>query len=340
MTIQDLALPDIPGYTVRHYLGEVDLPAIVGVLSADEIANNRESNITLEQMRWFYAHLINCDPARDMLLVEGPSGLVAYGRAAWYVERGGQVYLYPLAVHVRPEVRRQGLSRALLAWLEARAVAIAAEQAHPRPPAVQAFWQADCSEVETAKTAALERAGYTPARYSYHMVRPDLENIPDVRLPPGVELRPALPEHYRTIWDAMVEAFQDHWGAADPTEENYAAWLSNTGWFQPEIWKVAWEVASNQVVGMVLGFIDTTENEKFNRRRGYTENISVRRPWRRQGVARALIAENLRELKARGMTEAALGVDTENLTGALSVYEAMGFRPVHRSITYRKPFPE
>ena len=45
---------------------------------------------------------------------------------------------------------------------------------------------------------------------------------------------------------------------------------------------------------------------------------------------------NLRELKTRGMTEAALGVDTQNLSGALRVYERMGFKPVEKFTTYRK----
>jgi mycothiol synthase len=63
----------------------------------------------------------------------------------------------------------------------------------------------------------------------------------------------------------------------------------------------------------------------------------VRRPGRRRGLARALIAASFPLLRARGMTEAALGVDTENTSGALRVYEGCGFRPVGRNATYRKP---
>jgi ribosomal protein S18 acetylase RimI-like enzyme len=88
---------------------------------------------------------------------------------------------------------------------------------------------------------------------------------------------------------------------------------------------------------MVLGYIIEAQNLKFNRKRGWTENICVRRPYRRKGVARALMAENMRELKRRGMTEAALGVDTENPTGALRVYESMGFKPVSVEVVFRKP---
>lgn len=92
-------------------------------------------------------------------------------------------------------------------------------------------------------------------------------------------------------------------------------------------------------VGMVRSFIDAAGNAKFNRQRGYTEHISVRRPWRKHGVARALIALSLQALKDEGCTEAALGVDTQNLSGALRLYQSMGFVSVKRSITYRKLFP-
>ena len=37
------------------------------------------------------------------------------------------------------------------------------------------------------------------------------------------------------------------------------------------------------------------------------------------------------------MTEATLGVDTENPSGALRVYESCGFRSVSRETVYRKP---
>jgi hypothetical protein len=51
------------------------------------------------------------------------------------------------------------------------------------------------------------------------------------------------------------------------------------------------------------------------------------------------MAANLRELKSRGMTEAALGGDSESLTGALRVYESMGFRSVRRNCVWRKAMP-
>lgn len=57
-------------------------------------------------------------------------------------------------------------------------------------------------------------------------------------------------------------------------------------------------------------------------------------------MARALIARSFEVLKKQGMTEAALGVDTESPTGALRLYEGMGFRPVKRVSLYRKLMEE
>ena len=88
---------------------------------------------------------------------------------------------------------------------------------------------------------------------------------------------------------------------------------------------------------MVLSYIDKDQNEIYRRKRGYTENICVRRPWRRQGLAKALIAASLTALKERGMSEAGLGVDAENTSGALHLYESMGYRVVKTSTIYRKP---
>jgi mycothiol synthase len=105
--------------------------------------------------------------------------------------------------------------------------------------------------------------------------------------------------------------------------------------FDPAIWQVAWD--GDEVAGMILNFIDREENEKFGRQWGYTEEICVRRPWRKRGLASSLIAHSLRVLKERGMNTAALYVDAENLSGALRLYEKMGYEVIRRGSDHRKP---
>ena len=141
-------------------------------------------------------------------------------------------------------------------------------------------------------------------------------------------------EQLRAIWDADQEAFEDHWGASQPSEEDWLE-FSSSPHLDPTLWRVAW--AGHQVAGQVRSFINAEENRRYGRRRGWVEHISVRRPWRHRGLARALMAASFPLLRARGMTEGALHVDAENLSGALRVYESMGFSPVSRETVYRKP---
>jgi mycothiol synthase len=94
----------------------------------------------------------------------------------------------------------------------------------------------------------------------------------------------------------------------------------------------------DEVAGAVMPAISPIENELLGTRRGWLEHVSVRRPWRRQGLASALIVRSMLALREAGMTEAALGVDADNLTGAVGVYERLGFRRTRTTIKYSKDF--
>jgi ribosomal protein S18 acetylase RimI-like enzyme len=167
------------------------------------------------------------------------------------------------------------------------------------------------------------------------MVRPNLDDLAPAPLPDGLEIREVRPEHLPAIWAAHVEAMRDHWGAVEPDDATYQQFLTDPMTSDSSLWRVAWD--GDEVAGQVRSFINPEENARRGTRRGHTEFISVRRPWRRRGLARALIAASFPLLRARGMTEATLGVDTENPSGAFRVYESCGFVAVSRDTTYRKP---
>ena len=180
----------------------------------------------------------------------------------------------------------------------------------------------------------LHTLGYTPVRYWFRMETPDLDHIPDMPLPPGLAIRPAQPEHYHPIWEAMIEAVRDHWGASESEAQDFDGWRTNP-FFQPDLWVVAWD--GDQVAGSILNYIDPEYNETTGRKIGYTEYITVRRPWRRRGLARAMLARSMAVHKAQGMTQTALGVDTDNPSGALALYQRMGYQVTGQETTYRKP---
>jgi mycothiol synthase len=313
----------------RRFRGEEDYPAMIAVIEGSKEADQIERKETVEDIARQYRHLFNCDPHQDMLFAEVFGDVIGYSRVWWQREQDGKLR-YQHFVFLLPDWRGRGIRRAMLRRNERRARQIAAGHSTDVPRLLETW----ASETETHWEALVLDQGYEPVRYSFEMVRPDLENIPDLQLPEGLEVRPVSPQHYWTIWRAAEEAFRDHWAETEWQDEWFKAWQESPT-FNPDLWQVAWE--GDQVAGMVQNFISQQENEEYDRLRGYTEGICVRRPWRRRGLARALIARSFRVLKERGMTEAALGVDAQNPNGALQLYESMGFRVAKRQTIFRKP---
>lgn len=323
--------PDIPGLTFRHLRDESDYPAMAELATAQYRAQGAEWMITAEDIAVSQTHLVNSDYAADSLIAEVDGRMVGSGRTRWRDETGGPL-VYSIAFYVSPDLWGSGVRPAMLGWLEDRARANAAPHLAERAKVLETYSMEDADI-----NAVLASAGYHVERYFAEMVRPTLDDIPDFPMPEGLEVRPVTPDQYRAIWDAEVEAFRDHWGFSEMTDVHYERFLADTRTFQPELWQVAWDVATDEVAGMVRTFIDHAENRTFSRKRGYTEEISTRRPYRRRGLARALIVRSLRAQRAAGMTESALGVDMESPTGATRVYEDCGFVVDKMELLWRKP---
>ena len=272
------------------------------------------------------------DPRRDQRMIFDGERLVAAAGHDWR-ERDGKV-VHTIEIWVHPESRRGGLGTRLLAWSEARArEAVADGQGGPRDlPHVLSM---GTSINIPAALAFAEARGYAPVRYSFGMRRDLSQPIPDVALPSGLEIRPVTPDQHRQIWDADVEAFQDHWEAAVRNDADFEQHYSHPD-VDTSLWQVAWD--GDEVAGSVMNGIYAEENRQLGTDLGWLDHVSVRRPWRGRGLAGALIVRSLVILRERGMAEAALGVDAENPTGALGLYERFGFSVRETWVKLRKPF--
>jgi ribosomal protein S18 acetylase RimI-like enzyme len=305
------------------------------VIEACRAADGIEWVARPEDLARSYAHLVNCDPFRDMLMVEVNGELISYNRGWWGRGENG-AWVYELEGFLNPLWRGRGLGQAALNYMEARLREIAAGQPGDGPR----FFAVWADDIETARAALLLGAGYQAERHSFHMVRPlsgpGAEPVAASRMPDGLEVRPVGSKQYRDVWEAAVEAFRDNFGYQPSGEADYQGWLDSPD-FNADLWRVAFDHASGQVAGMVLNFVNERENAQRDRRRGYTEGISVRQPWRQRGLARALLTASLQMFASMGMSEAALGVDSENQTGAHRLYESVGFQVVKRATHYRKP---
>jgi ribosomal protein S18 acetylase RimI-like enzyme len=270
------------------------------------------------------------DPVRDAIVATVDGAIVGVADTSW---RGrGEIVSHHVNTVVHPAVRRRGLGRELLGRIEARARDAAREAASTsdRRHSLDAFFEL---QVPGAKPF-VRATGFKPHTFGYVMIRPLTERIDDAPLPAGLDVRPVRPDDHRQIWEADVEAFLDHAQPAERDEGDFVRWFG-----QPELdtslWQVAW--AGDEVAGSVMTMIWRNENAALGVRRAWLEHVSVRRPWRRQGLASALIVETLRMLQAAGFEEAMLGVHGENPTGALGVYEKVGFIVHRRWAMWRKP---
>jgi mycothiol synthase len=322
-------LPAIPGFLLRHLRMPDDLPQMNEIANAIRRSQGDTFYTTVEQMQQFYKDPPGSDPARDVAVAEIAGRIVGYGRAAWHQESDGP-RIYEVLAFVDPTVAGNDVFMAMVDALETRLRAIAAEH----PPGEKLF-ETFGGDSAPEREALLLGLGYEPVRHGYAMLRPTVDDLPDAPLPEGLEIREVLPEHLPAIWAADQEAFSDHWGFAPATDGDYERFATDPVMSDRSLWRIAWD--GDEVAGQVRAYINDEENEQLGRKRGYTEFISVRRPWRRRGLARALIAASFPLLRGRGMTEVGIGVDTENVSGALRVYEKCGFRPISRSTTYRRP---
>jgi mycothiol synthase len=315
-------------YQTRRYREEADT---VKISELEQICLDHDGldyASTPEDVERYLRKQPNFELQKDVLLVEDGDRLIGYITTYWRQQSEGE-RLYRHYGFVHPDYRRQGIGTALLAHAEDRGRQVARNHPAEIPKAYMLF----INDLVTDRIALVTKAGYEPVRYFYSMVRPLDQPIKQVPMPEGLEVRPVTPEQYRQVFAALDEAFEDHWGHITLTDADIQEWMESP-YFQPELWKVAWD--GDQVAGTVLNFIDHTENKRFKRLRGYTEDICVRRPYRRRSLASSLLTQSLQRLKDLGLQEASLGVDTDNPSGALQLYQRVGFNAIKRSAAYRK----
>lgn len=319
-------------YSARPYRGAPDHQIMADVLGDYRTLDNSNEMPTAQQMAAAYGSETDCDPMRDFAIVETADREVAYVRLRRSALEDGTVdlnWFSPIRIADFPDT---DLYRALVEaieqhmheWVDRTVPArFSTYVLHPGP-----------GKQATGPSAALEHDGYEIQTWAAHLARPHLDDVPDRTLPDGVEVRPVSPDQVRPIWQAFFEAFRGDWDFTEPTSERIDAQIADP-YHDPSLWKVAW--AGDEIVGQVKSYINTASNEVTGTRRGFTENIATHHAWRNQGIAGALLAMSLRELRDRGMTEAAMGVDTNNPGGALHLYTSMGFEPRRYAAVYVKP---
>jgi GNAT superfamily N-acetyltransferase len=167
------------------------------------------------------------------------------------------------------------------------------------------------------------------------MVKDLSESFPPPAWPQGLVLRTYVENpDLRGFYRATIEAFMDHWGIIEGNEdERIARWqyrLEHEKDLDPSLWFM---VMDGEQIAATARCVPTTGED---RNMGFVESLSVRRPWRRQGLALNLLYHIFAEFTRRGKLRVGLGVDASSLTGATRLYEKAGMAIASRISQYNK----
>jgi mycothiol synthase len=316
------------GVSFRVGVTEADLPALAELRTRCNAVDGSEDVYTVEVLENERLHASGWDPARDELLAERDGVIVGVARVSVDLMASGE-QIFEVLVRVDPALRGRGIGRALLRRAEERVRERAPREPHDGPRLVATF----ATDTAAGASVLYESEGYRPVRYFFHMVREDLEGLAEPVVPEGLEVRPVRDDDIPKIFDAEEEAFQDDWMEAVPTEEDRRRYLGRPD-VDPTLWQVAW--SGDQVAGIVFPAIDAEANTRYGRRRVLLDAVAIRRPYRRRGLATALMLRALHAARDAGMTSADLWVDSTNISGANRVYERLGFRVALRATSYHK----
>jgi len=323
------ALPPDTGHVRWRRPSLDDADALHALIRASETADESPFLTALEEVRQ-----VMSDPELD-LAVDALTGSLEDGRLACFAAvQMRQQAVTRRAVNVlgtvHPDFRRLGLGTILLHWSEARA----RERLDQHADGLPRFLEAWSDERWHDRRALFGALGYRPVRFYEEMRRVLSEPIPEAPLGAGLKLEPWSEARDEAIRLAHNEAFADHWGSQPLTAENWTHRFVGHPHFRPDLSACVLDGA--EVAGYCLGYHSAEDARVSGRWEGWLGQIGVRRPWRKRGLATAIICHAMNLMAAAGLEHAVLQVDSENPTGAAGLYRRLGFATVHREIRWAK----
>lgn len=251
------------------------------------------------------------DLERDVRVVRDGDRIVGYGLVR---ERGE---LWRAEGYVHPGALGSGIGTLIAIALEDHAVRGGARRI-----------QNSVLEADLAARRLVESLGYGAVRV-FRELRIELDAPPPAPgWPDGLRVAPFDPERdAREFHAAQQEAFADHWEYAPRDFESWSKGHLGGERFDPTLWCVV--RAEDQIAAGTVSTGDTYGG-------GWVHALFTRRPWRKQGVGAALLADSFGRFWERGEHSVGLSVDTASDTRAFRLYERAGMTPVLGWLTYEK----
>lgn len=290
-----------------------DIPRITRLFNRATQELFAESDESEDDVRLFLTS-DEVDPAADIRVAEEGGELAGYA----------DVFPHPHPTYwtdVRvPPSGRDDVRRTLLEW------ALERVREKGGALAIAAAWARDERD-----RRSYESAGFVRVRGSYRMRILFGDELEQPQPPEGIRIRSMTPDDARIAYETHEETFRDMWGFAPMSFEDWRHWLVG----ENHDWSLFFLAdAGGEPAGVALCRPRPTEPDI-----GSIRVVGVRRPWRRQGVGKALMLHAFAEFRRRGMRGASLGVDAESLTGAQRLYASVGMHVDRESDIFERPLP-
>jgi ribosomal protein S18 acetylase RimI-like enzyme len=144
---------------------------------------------------------------------------------------------------------------------------------------------------------------------------------------PGLDIEPATDT--ALVHTLYEESFAGHWGH-EP--DSHDAWLERTRrrpGHDPSLWWVA--RIDGEPAGLLLATRQMQQEDAL-----YVATLGTLAPYRRRGVAAALLHHAFEVARREGLAQVRLGVDSDNPTGAPTVYRRAGLEVLFAMHAWRK----
>jgi mycothiol synthase len=291
--------------SVRHPTWE-DLAVATDVLNAHSRALHDVDDVSLAQLEevWRAPEVEFPD---DVFVAERDSEIVGYadvipfGETSWFDGRAVDPSAYPPLIE--------------------RATARAEEHAKRH---IRSF----ASEKDETARSALEAAGYEVIRHGFRM-RIDLDaDLPPPVWPEGFTVRTYREGDAPLFHRGHQDSFADTWEFTGEPFEQWSHWFMGSI-LQPEHWFIVQR--DDDVAAIAMCRQSDTEPDT-----GWVHILGVLPSYRRRGLALALLRHVFRHFGGLGMKCVGLGVDGENPTGAVALYERAGMHVARRNLTYER----
>lgn len=302
-----------------------DLDASVDIINRASVADIGEGDMTAARLRTFWLEPER-NLATDNWIVEGPDGkIAAYADFNEYPPFDVNEFDYV----VDPEHRGVGIEEALFDT----AIARARESIRKASPDATVRLEARAWSTNQADIRRLAAYGFNLSRVWNRMLIQMTRLPPQPIWPEGISVRALDPGELLDVHRAWEDAQRDEWGFSSLTQDEFRHYFfEQEEHFDPRLWFLAIDDASGTIAGYTIcrwerpGEPDT----------GHIRYVGVRREYRRRGVARSLLLHTFREFFTRGKRRVGLAVDSTSLTGADRLYERVGMRATHQSMTFEK----